>query len=351
MSFFKWLNSSCLSPSIFFYSILLLRIIAIIIVLLLCVAYLVYWERRLIGWFHCRIGPNRVGPNGLLQTIVDVIKLLTKEVVVPDQASRYLYFISPIMVAAPAFSLWAVIPIGKNSVISNINVGLIYILAISSIGVYGIILAGWASNSRYAFLGAMRASAQMISYEISISFSLVTVLIISGSLNLSDIVSAQEKGIFTRIGLNCFSWNWLPLFPMFIIHFISGLAETGRHPFDVIEGESEIVGGHMVDYSGMAFALFFLAEYLNMITVSTLSTILFLGGWSAPFAFLTFIPPFVWFSIKIFLILSLFIWVRATFPRFRYDQIMRLGWKVFLPFSISWLLFISIWKMSLFSIW
>lgn len=324
---------------------ILTKIILLFVILLLCVAYLVYWERKLIGWFHARVGPNRVGPFGLFQTIVDVLKLLTKEVICPDRASSYLYFIAPMMVAAPAFSLWAVIPIGEKAVIADINVGLVYVLAVSSIGVYGTILAGWASNSRYAFLGAMRASSQMISYEMSISFALVTVLIISGSLNLSDIVLSQGEGIFARKGFNILSWNWIPLFPMFIIHFISGLAETGRHPFDVIEGESEIVGGHMVDYSGIAFALFFLAEYLNMITVSALSTVLFLGGWSPPLAFLSFIPSFIWFSFKVFLLLSLFVWIRATFPRFRYDQIMRLGWKFFLPISILWLLFVSAWTV------
>lgn len=329
----------------------IVKITLLSLALLLSVAYLVYWERKLIGWMHVRHGPNRVGPWGLLQTIADVLKLILKEIVRPAQATHGLYMVAPIMVVAPAFAVWAVIPLQAQAVLSNINAGLLYVLAVSSIGVYGIILAGWASNSRYAFLGAMRASAQMISYEVSMGFALVTVLITAGSLNFSDIVISQQNGFFADKGLNILSWNWLPLLPMFVVYFISGIAETARHPFDVVEGESEIVAGHMVEYSGIAFALFFLAEYLNMITISTLTALLFLGGWSAPFGFLNFIPGFFWLFFKVFLLLSIFIWVRATFPRYRYDQIMRLGWKVFLPVSIVWLILIALWVMSPLNIW
>jgi NADH-quinone oxidoreductase subunit H len=236
-------------------------------------------------------------------------------------------------------------------VLGDINAGLLYAIAISSIGVYGVILAGWASNSKYAFLGAMRAAAQMVSYEISMGFALVVVLMTSGSLNLSDIVTSQERGIFAGYGLNFLSWNWLPLLPMFVVYFISGIAETNRHPFDVVEGESEIVAGHMIDYSGMAFALFFLAEYINMIVISALAATFFLGGWSAPFGFLSFIPGIFWLVLKVFLLLSVFIWARATFPRYRYDQIMRLGWKVFIPVSVVWLVVVGFWIMSPLNIW
>jgi NADH-quinone oxidoreductase subunit H len=251
----------------------------------------------------------------------------------------------------PAFAVWAVIPFQADAVLGNINAGLIYVIAISSIGVYGVILAGWASNSKYAFLGAMRAAAQMVSYEVSMGFALVTVLMTSGSLNLSDIVGSQERGFFAAHGLNFLSWNWLPLLPMFVVYFISGLAETNRHPFDVVEGESEIVAGHMIDYSGMAFALFFLAEYINMIVISAIAATLFLGGWSAPFGFLSFIPGIFWLVLKVFLLLSVFIWTRATLPRFRYDQIMRLGWKVFLPICIFWVIVVGCWIMSPLNIW
>ena len=329
----------------------LIRILVVAVVILLCVAYLILWERKLIGWMHVRIGPNRVGPMGLLQPIADVLKLLLKEVIQPTQASRWIYLIAPVMTVVPAFAVWAVIPFQAEAVLGNINAGLLYVMAISSIGVYGVILAGWASNSKYAFLGAMRAAAQMVSYEISMGFALVVVLMVAGTLNMSDIVTSQQRGIFASHGITFLSWNWLPLLPVFVVYFISGIAETNRHPFDVVEGESEIVAGHMIDYSGMAFALFFLAEYINMIVISALAATLFLGGWSAPFGFLSFIPGIFWLVLKVFLLLSVFIWARATFPRYRYDQIMRLGWKVFLPVCILWVVVVGFWIMSPLNIW
>ncbi|KMQ80890.1 NADH-ubiquinone oxidoreductase chain H [Candidatus Burkholderia pumila] len=329
----------------------LVRILVVSVVILLCVAYLILWERKLIGWMHVRLGPNRVGPAGLLQPIADVLKLLLKEVIQPTAASKWIYMIAPIMVVVPAFAVWAVIPFQAQAVLGNVNAGLLYVMAISSIGVYGVILAGWASNSKYAFLGAMRAAAQMVSYEISMGFALVVVLMVAGSLNMSDIVTSQQRGMFAGWGISFLSWNWLPLLPMFIVYFISGIAETNRHPFDVVEGESEIVAGHMIDYSGMAFALFFLAEYINMFVISAIAATLFLGGWDAPFGFLSFIPGVLWFVLKIFLLLSVFIWARATFPRYRYDQIMRLGWKVFLPVSVIWVVVVGFWIMSPLNIW
>lgn len=329
----------------------LVRILVVAVVILLCVAYLILWERKLIGWMHVRLGPNRVGPAGLLQPIADVLKLLLKEVIQPTAASRWLYLIAPIMTVVPAFAVWAVIPFQAEAVLANVNAGLLYAMAISSIGVYAVILAGWASNSKYAFLGAMRAAAQMVSYEISMGFALVLVLMTAGSLNLSEIVNSQQHGFFAGHGVNFLSWNWLPLLPAFVVYFISGIAETNRHPFDVVEGESEIVAGHMIDYSGMAFALFFLAEYINMIVISALAATLFLGGWDAPFEFLSFIPGIFWLLLKVFALLSVFIWVRATFPRFRYDQIMRLGWKVFLPVTVIWVVVVGFWMMSPLNIW
>jgi NADH-quinone oxidoreductase subunit H len=331
----------------------LVRAVCIILPLLLCVAYLILWERKLIGWMHVRLGPNRVGPMGLLQPIADVLKLLLKEVMVPSAVSRGMYIIAPLMVLMPAVAIWAVIPFQAEAMVSNINAGLLYVMAISSVGVYGVILAGWASNSKYAFLGAMRASAQMISYEIAMGFALVTVLMVTGSLNLSDIVNSQNRGFFAGHGINILSWNWLPLLPMFGVYFISGVAETNRHPFDVVEGESEIVAGHMIEYSGMAFALFFLAEYINMIVISALTATLFLGGWASPIdaPVLNWIPGFFWLLIKVFLLLSVFIWLRASFPRYRYDQIMRLGWKVFLPVCILWVVVVGFWIMSPLNIW
>jgi NADH-quinone oxidoreductase subunit H len=329
----------------------LVRIIVVCVAILLSVAYLILWERKLIGWMHVRLGPNRVGPAGLLQPIADVLKLLLKEVIQPTAANRWFYLIAPIMTVVPALAVWAVIPFQAKAVLGDINAGLLYVIAISSVGVYGVILAGWASNSKYAFLGSMRAAAQMVSYEVAMGFALVVVLMTSGSLNLSDIVGSQERGFFASHGISFLSWNWLPLLPVFVVYFISGIAETNRHPFDVVEGESEIVAGHMIDYSGMAFALFFLSEYINMIVISALAATMFLGGWSAPFGFLSFIPGIFWLVLKVFLLLSVFIWARATFPRYRYDQIMRLGWKVFLPVCILWVVVVGFWIMSPLNIW
>lgn len=329
----------------------LIRILTISLAILLCVAYLVFWERKLIAWMHVRLGPNRVGPIGLLQPIADVLKLLLKEVIQPTKASPWLYIIAPIMTVTPAFSVWAIIPFQAGAVLSDVNAGLLYAIAISSIGVYGVILAGWASNSKYAFLGAMRAAAQMVSYEIVMGLALVVVLMTAGSLNLSDIVTSQERGFFASHGMTLLSWNWLPLLPMFGVYFISGIAETNRHPFDVVEGESEIVAGHMIEYSGIGFALFFLAEYINMIVISALTATLFLGGWSAPFVCMSFIPGFIWFFAKVFFLLSVFIWARATFPRYRYDQIMQLCWKVFIPICFIWVVLVGFWIMSPLNIW
>jgi NADH-quinone oxidoreductase subunit H len=262
-----------------------------------------------------------------------------------------IFFLAPLVSVMVAFIAWAVIPFNKGWVIADINVGILYLFAISSLGVYGIIIAGWASNSKYAFLGAMRASAQMISYEVSMGFCFVIVLMVSGSLNLTDIVMGQSKGYFFDKGLNFLSWNWLSLLPIFVIYVISGIAETSRHPFDVVEGESEIVAGHMIEYSGMSFAIFFLAEYANMILISMLASLMFLGGWASPLAFLSFIPGWIWLGIKTFLVVSMFIWVRASFPRYRYDQIMRLGWKVFLPITLFCLIVVAAWIQSPWNIW
>src|SRR4051812_16446422 len=330
----------------------LVFIVAIVLPLLLGVAYLTLWERKFIGWMQIRIGPNRVGPLGLLQPIADVLKLLVKEIIVPTNANKGLYILAPVLMIAPALAAWAVIPWSPTLVLSDINAGLLYIMALSSMGVYGVIVAGWASNSKYAFLGAMRSAAQMGSYELAMGFALVVVLMVSGSLNLSDIVEGQGKGWFASKGLTFLSWNWLPLLPMLVVYFVSGVAETNRAPFDVVEGESEIVAGHMIEYSGMAFALFFLAEYANMILISTLTVVMFFGGWAAPFGFapFTWVPPFLWFVAKVFFTVSLFLWFRATFPRYRYDQIMRLGWKVFIPVTLVWIVVIGVWMQTPFNI-
>ncbi len=331
---------------------ILIKIVAVVLPILGCVAYLTLWERKLIGWMHIRLGPNRVGPLGLLQPIADALKLMTKEIIMPSQASKGLYILGPIMTIMPAMAAWAVMPLGPDVVLANINAGLLLLLAITSMEVYGVILAGWASNSKYAFLAAMRASAQMVSYELAIGFALVSVLMVSGSLNLTAIVVGQQEGFFANeLGLNFLSWNWLPLLPVFVVYFISSVAETNRHPFDVVEGESEIVAGHMVEYSGMAFAVFFLAEYANMILLSALAAIMFLGGWDAPVAGLDFIPGWIWLGLKTFLVVSTFIWMRASFPRYRYDQIMRLGWKIFIPVTLVWLVVIGAWMQTPWSIW
>ena len=299
----------------------------IILPLLGAVAYLTYFERKVIAAMQRRKGPNRVGPFGLLQPLADGLKLFTKETIIPAAANKFLFILAPIITFFLSVMAWAVIPFDKNWVLADINVGILYLLAISSLGVYGIIIAGWASNSKYAFLGAMRAAAQMISYEISMGLIIISVLLCVGSLNLSDIVLAQKK-----------IWFCVPLFPMFIIFIVSILAETNRAPFDIAEGESEIVAGYFVEYSGMSFALFFLGEYANMILMSAITTILFLGGWLAPFnsSFLAWVPGIIWFALKTCCVLFIFLWVRATLPRFRYDQLMRLGWKVFRPISLVW---------------
>ncbi|MSQ48903.1 MAG: NADH-quinone oxidoreductase subunit NuoH [Betaproteobacteria bacterium] len=328
-------------------------IVAILVPLMLSVAYLTLWERKLIAWMQIRIGPNRVGPLGLLQPIADGIKLLFKEVILPANANKALFILAPIAMLIPAIAAWAVIPFAPELVLADINAGLLYILALTSFGVYGVIVAGWASNSKYAFLGAMRSAAQMVSYELAMGFALVVVLMVSGSLNLSDIVAAQGRGRFADMGLGALSWNWLPLLPMLIVYFVSGMAETNRAPFDVVEGESEIVAGHMVEYSGMTFALFFLAEYMNMILIATLTVILFFGGWLPLWdsALNAAIPPILWLLAKIFVVVSMFLWSRATFPRYRYDQIMRLGWKVFIPLTLVWIAVIGAWMQTPWNIW
>jgi NADH-quinone oxidoreductase subunit H len=326
-----------------------LKIVAIVAPLLLAVAYLTYFERKVIGYIQIRIGPNRVGPWGLIQPIADGIKLLLKESIVPSVSSKFLYLLAPVLSIAPALVAWAVIPFADGLVLADIDAGLLFVLALSSVGIYGVILAGWSSNSKYAFLGAMRLGAQMISYEIAMGFALVCVLMVSQSLNLSDIVNGQGKGLFADYGVSIFSWNWIPLFPMFLVYFISGIAETNRAPFDVAEGESEIVAGFHVDYSGFAFALFFLAEYANMILISILTAIMFLGGWLSPVGFLP--DGFFWLALKTAALLFCFLWFRATFPRYRYDQIMRLGWKVFIPLTIIWLVVTGVWLISPLNIW
>jgi NADH-quinone oxidoreductase subunit H len=304
------------------------EVLAVVVPLLLAVAYLTYFERKVLAVAQLRKGPNVVGPFGLLQPFADGLKLLHKETIVPSGANRGVFILAPIVTFTLSLVAWAVIPFDSEMVIANINVGILYLFAISSLGVYGIILAGWASNSRYAFLGAMRSAAQMVSYEVAIGFVLVTVLLCAGSLNLVRIVEAQRH-----------VWFALPLLPMFVVFFISGLAETNRAPFDLVEGETEIVAGYFVEYSAMAFALFYLGEYANMILVGAMTSVLFLGGWLAPFGVppFTWIPGPIWFLLKIAFVLFFFLWVRATFPRFRYDQLMRLGWKVFLPLSLAWL--------------
>ena len=315
-------------------------ILIITIVVILCVAFLTLWERKVIGWMQLRRGPNRVRIFGLLpgmgQPFADVVKLLTKEVVIPSRANKFLFRLAPMLALVPALAAWAVIPLSPQLVVSKANAGLLYLLALSSMGVYGIILAGWAANSKYAFLGAMRSAAQMVAYEIAMGFALVGVLMAAGSMNLGTIVGHQEGGFL--------AWNWFWLFPLFIVYFISGVAETNRAPFDVAEGESEIVAGFHVEYSGIAFALFFLAEYANMILISALTAVFFFGGWLSPFAGYPVIgatvlgdPSFFWLGLKVFVFLFLFLWFRATFPRYRYDQIMRLGWKALIPVTLVWL--------------
>jgi NADH-quinone oxidoreductase subunit H len=328
-------------------------ILAIALPVIICVAYLTLAERKIIGYMQIRIGPNRVGPMGLFQPFADVFKLMFKEVIIPSGANRFLFVLGPVMVLMPAMAAWAVVPFGPELVLADVNAGLLYVMAITSMGVYGVIIAGWASNSKYAFLGAMRSAAQIVSYEIAMGFALVCVLLVSQSLNLSEIVGSQARGRFADAGVGLLSWNWIPLFPMFVVYFISAVAETNRAPFDVAEGESEIVAGFHVEYSGMTFALFFLGEYMNMILVSTLAALMFLGGWLPPFdsALANAIPPIVWLGLKVAFLLFCFLWFRATFPRYRYDQIMRLGWKVFIPITIVWLVVIAAWMQTPWNIW
>ena len=329
----------------------LIKIVVLLLPLMGAVAYLTLWERKLLGFMQVRHGPNRTGPWGLLQPIADAVKLLTKEIIRPTAANKALFFLGPLMAIMPALAAWVVIPFGPEAALSNVNAGLLLLMAITSIEVYGVIIAGWASNSKYAFLGALRASAQMVSYEIAMGFCFLVVLMVSASMNLTDIVIGQGKGMFADMGLGFLSWNWLPLLPIFIVYLISGVAETNRHPFDVVEGEAEIVAGHMVEYSGMGFATFFLAEYASMWLVSILAVIMFLGGWLSPIAALDFIPGWIWLGIKTFVVVSMFIWIRATFPRFRYDQIMRLGWKIFIPVTLVWLILVGFWLLSPWNIW
>ena len=316
-----------------------MKIIILLVALILGAAFLVFLERKVIAFMHQRIGPNRVGPKGWFQSFADVIKLFIKEVIVPSNADRFLFLTAPLLSLIPALAAWAVIPLNETFIIADIDAGILYLLALTSFSVYGVILAGWASNSKYAFLGAMRSAAQMVAYEIAMGFALVGVLMAGGSLNLGDIVAAQSGGIL--------HWFWIPLFPLFFVYFISGIAETNRHPFDVAEGESEIVAGFHVEYSGAAFAIFFLAEYVNMLLIATLTSIMFLGGWESFFAGSNYLmntsleflmePSILWLAFKVSFFLFTFFWLRASFPRYRYDQIMKLGWKVLIPITIIWI--------------
>ncbi len=324
----------------------LVKIIVIVAPLMGCVAYLTFAERKVIGYMQVRIGPNRVGPKGWLQPIADALKLLTKEIIIPSEASKGLFVLAPVLVIMPALVAWAVVPFDAGLVLADVNAGLLYVMAVTSMGVYGIIIAGWASNSKYAFIGSLRSAAQVVSYELAMGFALVCVLMVSQSLNLSDIVRSQQ-------GSGFWSWNMVPLFPMFMVYLISGVAETNRAPFDVAEGESEIVAGFHVEYSGMAFAVFFLAEYANMILVGALTSVMFLGGWLPPINIwpLNAIPGVFWLLAKICFVLFLFLWFRATFPRYRYDQIMRLGWKVFIPLTLVWIVVVGLWRMTPLWVW
>jgi NADH-quinone oxidoreductase subunit H len=321
--------------------LILLKIVVLLVPLLVGVAYLTFAERKIIGYMQVRLGPNRVGPKGWLQPIADAVKLMFKEIIIPSRANRFLFVLAPMLSFGPAIAAWAVIPFGDGMMISHLDAGLLYLLALTSLGVYGVIIAGWASNSKYAFLGAMRSAAQIVAYEIAMGFALVGVLMAAGSLNLNQIVQAQQGSLL--------HWFWLPLLPLFMVYFISGVAETNRAPFDVAEGESEIVAGFHVEYSGMAFAVFFLAEYANMILVAALASTLFLGGWLSPFEgipvlgeLFAWVPGALWLILKIAFMLLFFLWFRATFPRYRYDQIMRLGWKVFIPVTLVWLLVVGL---------
>ncbi len=319
---------------------IIIKIVAIVLPLMLMVAYYTLIERKVISYMQVRIGPNRVGFKGSLQPIADALKLMFKEIVLPSKANKFLFLLAPMLTLGPALAAWAVFPFDEGVVLADINAGLLYILALTSLGVYGVIIAGWASNSKYAFLGSLRSAAQIVAYEIAMGFALVGVLVAAGSLNLGEIVTAQKGSIL--------HWYWLPLFPLFMIYLISGVAETNRAPFDVAEGESEIVAGFHVEYSGMAFAAFFLAEYANMILISALTALLFFGGWLSPFegtfaeSWFAWVPGFIWLLLKTFVFMFSLLWFRATFPRYRYDQIMRLGWKVFIPITIVWILVVAL---------
>ncbi len=321
---------------------LLIQAIVVIMPVMITVAWLTFAERKIIGYMQVRMGPNRVGPMGWLQPIADALKLMLKEIILPKESNVYLFILAPVLAIAPAIAAWAVIPFDADGVVvADINAGVLYVLAVSSIVVYGIVVAGWASNSKYAFLGALRAAAQKISYEIAMGFALVTVLMVAGTMNLTEIVNGQQGSIL--------HWYWIPLLPMFFVYFISGLAETNRAPFDVAEGESEVVAGFHVEYSGMTFAVFFLAEYAMMILISFMTAIMFMGGWLSPFEGIpvledvfAFVPGFIWLFLKVAFILFLFLWFRATFPRYRYDQIMRLGWKVLIPLTILWVFVVGV---------
>ena len=354
---FDWLSSfftTFLPEPLVAVVIIVIKIVIIMLPLMLCVAYLTLAERKIIGAMQVRMGPTRVGWRGSLQPIADAMKLMFKEIVIPAGANKFLFIIAPILSIAPALAAWAVIPFDPEKVLADVDAALLYILAITSIGVYGVIIAGWASNSKYALLGAMRSAAQIVSYEIAMGFALVGVLLAAGSMNFGDIVEAQA-------GMGFLSWFWLPLLPLFIIYFISGVAETNRAPFDVAEGESEIVAGFHVEYSGMTFAVFFLAEYANMILIAALAALMFMGGWLSPFEGINFnlfgipfnlelwfawVPGMIWFFLKIAFFLFFFLWLRATFPRYRYDQIMRLGWKIFIPVTIVWILVVGIFVLA-----
>ena len=339
---FEQLFGSALGSTLFLFAENLVYIFAIVVPLLLGVAYLTFAERKIIAYMQIRLGPNRVTFFGISwlrgwgQPIADAVKAIMKEIIVPTGANKFLFLLAPVITIAPALAAWAVVPFSPELVLADINAGLLYILAMTSLGVYGVIIAGWASNSKYAFLGSMRSAAQVVSYELAMGFALVCVLMMSSSLNLGDIVLGQQGDSFLN-------WYLIPLFPMFLVYFISGVAETNRAPFDVAEGESEIVAGFHVDYSGMAITVFFLAEYANMILVATLTSIMFLGGWLPPFNFapFTYIPGIVWLLLKIAFILFFFLWFRATFPRYRYDQIMRLGWKIFIPITLVWIVLVG----------
>lgn len=325
----------------------LVKILVIVVPIMLTVAYLTLAERKVIGYMQVRIGPNRVGYFGLLQPLADGLKLLMKEIIIPSGSNRFLFVSAPILALMPALAAWAVVPFDDGMVLADVNAGLLYILAMTSLGVYGIIIAGWASNSKYAFLGSLRSAAQIVSYEIPMGFGLVCVLMVSQSMNLGDIVLGQS-GSAGLLG-----WYFIPLFPIFVVYFISGVAETNRAPFDMAEGESEIVAGFHVEYSGMAFALFFLAEYANMILIAILTAIMFLGGWLPPFDIAPFnlLPGIFWLLAKTSFMLFLFLWFRATFPRYRYDQLMRLGWKVFIPLTLVWLVIVGAWMQTPYWLW